>query len=386
MASGKRKTLPSSATEDVHDASRKKPKTTLQFSVDEVLQGLGDRSHLFQRPVTVAGMSRNKERQWKHSDWSAHGALNEKALKEWLPLDLDVGFEDFEKHWTHSEPDSLEHLLRGIRSTKFDQKPRHVVAWRGILTKIMCTPFLRRDEWEFAAWKCNNVLYLSNRETKEKIEQDANMPRTLKRFMYFGYKFEEICTRPAEDGTARRVDPAECFCKIFKTAVGDIKLFAGAEMDCFEEENKTEVELKVTRHMNGKQRLVRNFERFKLLKFWAQSFLAGVPKILIGFRDDEGIVSKVQSLETLKIPKTGNCAQFWNHKTCINFLGEILRLLIRIVPDETKDTVNSSDVFVLKHSEGLLLFSQSQRMQEREVFDPTLYCWESEIKSTDRAC
>jgi hypothetical protein len=32
-----------------------------------------------------------------------------------------------------------------------------------------------------------------------------------------------------------------------------------------------------------------SFERYKLLKFWSQSFLAGVPRVVVGFRDDEGI-------------------------------------------------------------------------------------------------
>jgi hypothetical protein len=32
-----------------------------------------------------------------------------------------------------------------------------------------------------------------------------------------------------------------------------------------------------------------SFERYKLLKFWSQSFLAGVPRVVVGFRDDESI-------------------------------------------------------------------------------------------------
>jgi hypothetical protein len=32
-----------------------------------------------------------------------------------------------------------------------------------------------------------------------------------------------------------------------------------------------------------------SFERYKLLKFWSQSFLAGIPQVVVGFRDDEGV-------------------------------------------------------------------------------------------------
>jgi RAT1-interacting protein len=47
------------------------------------------------------------------------------------------------------------------------------------------------------------------------------------------------------------------------------------------------VELKTNR-LTEHPRQQANFERHKLLKFWIQSFLAGVPHICCGFRDDFG--------------------------------------------------------------------------------------------------
>ena len=47
---------------------------------------------------------------------------------------------------------------------------------------------------------------------------------------------------------------------------------------------------------------VARFERDKLLKWWAQSFAVGVRRIIVGFRDDDGAVRKLQTLETLKLP------------------------------------------------------------------------------------
>lgn len=43
--------------------------------------------------------------------------------------------------------------------------------------------------------------------------------------------------------------------------------------------------------------------RYKLLKFWAQSFLVGVPKVTVGFRDDDGQIVKVEDFATLNIPR-----------------------------------------------------------------------------------
>lgn len=43
--------------------------------------------------------------------------------------------------------------------------------------------------------------------------------------------------------------------------------------------------------------------RYKLLKFWAQSFLVGVPRVICGFRDDDGQIVKVVQYKTLEIPR-----------------------------------------------------------------------------------
>jgi len=44
-------------------------------------------------------------------------------------------------------------------------------------------------------------------------------------------------------------------------------------------------------------------DRFKLIKWWAQSFLIGVPKIVCGFRDDDGIVHRLEEFKTQDIPR-----------------------------------------------------------------------------------
>jgi RAT1-interacting protein len=67
------------------------------------------------------------------------------------------------------------------------------------------------------------------------------------------------------------------------------------------------------------------YER-KLLKFWAQSFLLGVPKIIVGFRDQTGIVHRLEELDTASIPgkvkKVGRGT--WDGNICINFAARFL--------------------------------------------------------------
>ena len=67
------------------------------------------------------------------------------------------------------------------------------------------------------------------------------------------------------------------------------------------------------------------FER-KLMKFWIQSFLLGVPKIIVGFRDQNGILVRTEEMETEKIPGTvkrrGKAT--WDGNMCINFAAGFL--------------------------------------------------------------
>jgi len=62
------------------------------------------------------------------------------------------------------------------------------------------------------------------------------------------------------------------------------------------------------------------------MKFWIQSFLLGVPKIVVGFRSREGILQRVDELETERIPDTvaRDPRPSWNANMCVNFAAEFL--------------------------------------------------------------
>ena len=84
------------------------------------------------------------------------------------------------------------------------------------------------------------------------------------------------------------------------------------------------VELKTSAEINNDRDMVK-YER-KLLKFWIQSFLLGVPRIIVGFRDVRGILRRVEELETRSIPgkvkRSGRVV--WDGNLCINFTASFL--------------------------------------------------------------
>lgn len=84
------------------------------------------------------------------------------------------------------------------------------------------------------------------------------------------------------------------------------------------------VELKTSAEIGNERDMVK-YER-KLLKFWIQSFLLGVPKIIVGFRSANGILQRLEELETKSIPgmvkRRGKGS--WDGNVCINFTASFL--------------------------------------------------------------
>lgn len=62
------------------------------------------------------------------------------------------------------------------------------------------------------------------------------------------------------------------------------------------------------------------------MKFWIQSFLLGVPKIIVGFRTQDGLLVETKEFRTMDIPlmvkKDGRPK--WDGDTCVNFANGFL--------------------------------------------------------------
>lgn len=121
---------------------------------------------------------------------------------------------------------------------------------------------------------------------------------------------DDPCVEPI---TGIPVDENKEFCCMFSATLNGNKLLYGAEMDGIEEDapidiesinfNKCKfVELKVKlREQNERQK--HNYCRFKLRNWWCQTFLANIKKIIVGTRNEDGIVDDVSVLQVGDIPK-----------------------------------------------------------------------------------
>ncbi|KAI9660289.1 MAG: decapping endonuclease targeting mRNA [Trizodia sp. TS-e1964] len=177
---------------------------------------------------------------------------------------------------------------------------------------------------------------------------------------YWGYKFETLSLLPdtwaatprdyIENRENKIVDNHAQYCSVVKTQIGSSKLIIGGEVDAVwdqKPENKRDpinwVELKTSAEIQNHHDLVK-FER-KLLKFWIQSFLLGVPKIIVGFRSPNGILQRLETLETKDIPgfvnRSGKAS--WDGNICINFVAAFL--------DWLKTTIKHGGVWRIRKRE-----------------------------------
>ena len=158
---------------------------------------------------------------------------------------------------------------------------------------------------------------------------------------YWGYKFETLSLIPKQwyHTTREEIEARESqmvsnyaqYCSIVRTGFGKIKMIIGGEVDAVWDVKPNDstqpinwVELKTSAELTNDREKIK-FER-KLLKFWAQSFLLGVPKIVIGFRSLDGILQRVEELDTQSIPDQVSQygKRLWDGQTCINFTAVFL--------------------------------------------------------------
>ena len=212
------------------------------------------------------------------------------------------------------------------------------------------------DPFEFNATNFQSTIFLEMDNTfmqhmkKSQIRhqtRDSSSPNADES-SYWGYKFETLsllstpwdaAPREAiEQRVAAPVSNYEQFCSIVQTGVGDIKLVLAGEVDGVWDDIPEEsdidfrpsyVELKTSLLPDKNPRSQQRFEQ-KLNKFWAQSYLLGVARIIVGFRGRPPgpKLIKVETFETKDIPTIvqRNC-KTWESRPCIYALAQFLGFL-----------------------------------------------------------
>ncbi|RGP77392.1 rai1 [Fusarium longipes] len=264
--------------------------------------------------------------------------LDDSSLKYYytpqLGADLSKGFDTFQK-LDDTGDDHLDSLLKTIVAHEQETGKKidaNVVTWRGMMTKIMATPFDNMDG------------------SKEGNNRRRRGP-PLEVMQFWGYKFETLSTLPAPWAETSRefienreneiVNNKAQYCSVVRTGIGKSVLCLGGEVDAIWDSKPEEkgspinwVELKTSAEIRNAGDM-ENFNR-KLMKYWIQSFLLGVPRIVVGFRTRDGILVEAKDIETHRIPEIVNSYPNpkWNADMCVNFAAHFLDWLSENINDE----------------------------------------------------
>jgi len=243
----------------------------------------------------------------------------------------------------------------------------------------------------------NGTIYFEEHLSEAKLKEKNDVEPRHRVQMYYGYAFESYCTsetptRPPHNprsehppGWGGDVDTNVQWCSVVRTKLGDTRMVIGGEVDCvrgkYSGSTDTFVELKTSMTIRGPHDEVK-FEK-KLLKFYIQSFLLGVPEILVGFRTPSGQVTTTQSFKTIQIPRlVRGKPHAWDPVVCLNWGHRFMTFLKGIVHHDPSTVWRVK--FVPNTGVGVMRLDESEVKdvvggEERVGFLPKWY-WDEEVK------
>ncbi|KAG9102439.1 decapping endonuclease targeting mRNA [Ceratobasidium sp. UAMH 11750] len=231
----------------------------------------------------------------------------------------------------------------------------------------MVAPLETRDAVDLNLMLLDGCVYAEEHSDDDKLAEKEAMAPHHRRMTYYGYAFESFSTwhepvhgnkQHAERDHVRcwsgDVDTNVQYCSIVKAKIGAERIILGGEVDCCRDrytgQPDSYVELKtsaVIRNAQDEQR----FER-KLLKFWAQSFLLGVPEIVVGFRTQQGRLSTLQTFQTLALPRmVRGKPGAWDPNTCLIFAGKLLQFVRTTLEADSRESSEDTAVAEGKSAE-----------------------------------
>lgn len=271
-------------------------------------------------------------------------------------FDLNKGFDPNSYVLKNPFDGGIDDLLEWIINNKRCLTGIDLVCWRGILTSLMTCIFDKYANFRFYVIKYKNIWYFCQAELQKDKLFRQNADELAKKQTYQGLNFETYLTSFINPyGTKNREVDKVLIKKEMKNSVGNFEdegyfalvssrkliediidersystniLFA-SEIDCCELNNSEPVKyIELKTSMQGKP-----LHDIKKMKWWAQSYLAGVDKIIIGEKDTEGFVSNIYELE---VDNLFNNSTWWDPIKCKSFLNKSIRFIKEQVSDEGK--------------------------------------------------
>ncbi|KAF8631369.1 hypothetical protein AX15_002425 [Amanita polypyramis BW_CC] len=334
-----------------------------------------------QQPVQITSFSYTPKREQEFTD---------SALRYYVDpppgAKLDYGF----SRWIRKPEDKprIDSLLKAYSKARREHELGDIglVSWRGVMTKLLVTPYNYESRgFEINAMCVGDTMYFEEHASDEDIRNKNNMTRRQLLMTYYGYSFESYCTSPTPTrmdtgpigpgdppGWGGDVDTHVQWCSVVKSKLGNTRIVIGGEVDCvrgrYTGQPETFVELKTSQGILNEG----DADRFdkKLLRFYFQSFLLGVPDIVVGFRNQSGTLTGLQHFQTMQIPRmVRGRSGAWNPLLCMDWGHEALSFIRAKIAEDVQAGAGEESVWRARFvpGDGLLVWQLGRAGVEEVV-------------------
>lgn len=355
MASIHRDTHPDT-TDLEQDWKRSKNSSSLSFDVDQWL--IENPINTIQPiqygfPVRIgSGWTKHDIASYSHNDTSG---LLHLSLPTSLPINLNEGLSTFVPK-NSSDHAGVEILLQQAAAASISIIDRNtvskhniplsipsshaainVVTFRNNLNKLFGIPFNRSKEWSIRACFLSGTLFLDIVSADRPSAWE--MSKEGKRLTAYGYIFESMCTINKK-GERECANPNSEFGILVKSYLSKgkdnsprIQLYIGAEIDCTITSKDTGIgklqsgsdphdrfcEMKTyskPQHRGQETTLY----RYKHPAWWLQSYLVGIDTLVLGQRDKEGLIHRIDTVSLKDLITVSRDKGFsWNPHAALCF-------------------------------------------------------------------
>ncbi|KAG0699147.1 Decapping and exoribonuclease protein [Chionoecetes opilio] len=258
------------------------------------------------------------------------------------PLDLKRGWDRI-NGFTATTADTFNDFLQWIIKNQNQLKAKNssdklmvdILCTRGTLKSVMLAPYTFHQlscEMIILAQSFKGSIYM-----KYKYEDhEGEMKDNSSCYESYGHKFQQYMTGGNPD------DVLECDCQfrcVLNLHLNELSLLYPIAIHGVDEsllqgnltDTRAFVSIKETKEKVDwfKQD---SFEKYTLNKWWIENQLAGIPRLLMGTRNEHAKVHTLQMMHTDVMPSMAK--EKWKPSVCINFLERFLSFVMEKVTSE----------------------------------------------------
>ncbi len=165
---------------------------------------------------------------------------------------------------------------------------------------------------------------------------------------YWGYKFETLCCLPdtwhntsreyIENRDKLPTSNAAQHCTIAQISIGQTPIVIGGEVDAIwdarSESDQTQnwVEFKTALDPTLTRNAPKNYSK-KLLRTWMQCYLVNAKKIVMGLRNHDGVLKRIEEFDLMQLAADRREMGDWDVGTGIKYVEHFLEFLNDAIPD-----------------------------------------------------